>query len=181
MARRSGRTDRRSVLSRARLWAAATCLYAILAFGILACGGASREARQLGSHSIVERPRPLARNQVKQAEIVKSSDAAGVRTLLQFWSVLQHGDLASAIGFLDVSYRDTWKASRLEAALRQLTPLWDSTKPTIDVASRRGSNASVYFTVRDLQGKVGAAEVTFRKAGAGWRISFLSLLQATPG
>jgi hypothetical protein len=140
------------------------------------CAGAAREARQLGSHSIVERTRPLARNQVKRSEIDASSDASGARTLLRFWSALQNGEFESAVGYIDGAYLNAVGASRLLSALRQLTPLWDSSKPTIKVAAIRGGTALVYFNVRDLRGKVGAAEVAFRRVGPTWRISFFSLL-----
>jgi hypothetical protein len=156
------------------------CGVALLVLGAGGCAGAAREAHQLGSHSIVEGTRPLFRNQVKPAEIDGTSDAAGVKTLLQFWTALQGGDFNSAVGYIDRAYLDEVGASRLQAALRQLTPLWDSSKPTVSASTIRGGTAVVYFNLRDLQGNVGAAEVAFRRLGSTWRISFFSLLPKAP-
>ena len=168
------------MLSTIRLRPVLTCCLGILVLGGAGCGGAAREARQLGSHSIVEGTRPLPRNQVKQAEIDRTSDASGARTLLQFWSALQREDFDAAVGYVVPSYLNAVGAARLKAALRRLTSLWDSSKPAINVATTRGGNAVVYFNLRDLQGKVGAAEVAFGRVGPAWRISFFSLLPKVP-
>jgi hypothetical protein len=163
-----------------RFLSAAAGALALLVLALVGCGGTAREARQLGSLSILEATKPLDRNLVKRNEIEPASDASGVRTLLQFWSILQQAKYESATSYFDPPLLRSAGAARLAVALRKLAALWDSTKPTIAVATTAHGVARVYFTVRDLQGKAGAAEITFRKAGTRWKISFLSLVPTVP-
>ena len=157
----------------------ATCGVAVLVLVLGGCnGGAAHEARQLGNLSILETVRPLVQHRVSHAEIESSSDAAGVKTLLQFWSTLQSGDYESAARYFAPTHLPTVGTGDLAVTLRELTPLWDSTKPTISLARVASRTAYVYFDVRDLRGNVGAVEVIFERLGVSWKISFLSLLPA---
>jgi hypothetical protein len=160
---------------------AATWGTPLLALAFLGCGGgAAREARQLGSHGVLEGTRPLDQNLVKPNEIEPASDASGVRTVLRFWLTLQRADYESAIGYFDPALVTTLGRVSLTSSLRELAPLWDSTKPTIVVARTMGRTARVFFNVRDLHGTVGSVEIMFRRLSADWKIHFFSLLPTTP-
>jgi hypothetical protein len=161
--------------------AVTTWVSAMLLLAVVGCGGgASREARQLGSLSILESTRPLAKNLVTPNEIEPASDASGAKTLLEFWLTLQRGEYESATSYFDPAYTKSAGASNLVVLLRKLAPLWDSTKPRIAVAKTTGRSARVYFNVRDLLGHVGSVEIAYRKLGRHWKITFLSLLAIAP-
>jgi hypothetical protein len=150
---------------------------AMLSLAVVGCGGgAAREAQQLGRLNILEATRPLEQNRVKRNEIEKASDASGVRTLLQFWLTLQSGAYQSGTRYFDPRIANSVGVARLAAALRNEAPLWDSTKPRLLAATTKGATARVFFTIRELRGKVGGAEILFRKLGLDWKIRYLSFL-----
>jgi hypothetical protein len=163
-----------------RFHSAATWGITMLVLALVGCGGAAREARQLGSLSILDATRPLDQNLVKRNEIDRASDASGVKTLLQFWLTLQRGEYQYATSYFGTAFLESVGVANLAAALRERAALWDSSKPKIDVATTRRHAARVYFNVRDLLGKVGAAAVVFERVDGRWRIGFFSLLAAAP-
>ena len=159
----------------------AALLSILLALAVIGCGGgAGREARKLSSFSVLEATKPLDENLVSPDELEPASDAAGVRTLLEFWLTLQHGNYRAATGYFGPTIVNRFGARTIALRLRQLAPLWDSTKPTIVTATAARRTARVYFTVRDLNGKIGSVEIIFSRLGASWKISFFPLLTAAP-
>jgi hypothetical protein len=148
-----------------------------LVLTLAGCGGsATREARQLNGVSLLEKTKPLGQNLVKQAEIGKTSDASGVKTLLQFWLALQYQDYESATNFFNPNLANFVGVSQLALALRNEGSLWDSTKPVVVEATTSGSTARVIFVIHDLLGNVTPVTVSFRKLGAVWKINYLTLL-----
>jgi hypothetical protein len=149
-----------------------------LALAATGCaGGAEREANQLSRVSIIATMKPLKRNTVTRSEIERASGATGARTLLAFWLSMQHGRYRSALAYFDNVLVSRLGATRLVEVLRGDASLWNSTKPTVVVTRTTHRTARVFFSVHDSLGKEGRAEARFRKAGSGWRITFLSLLE----
>jgi hypothetical protein len=118
----------------------------------------------------------LVHNRVRGSEIEPASDTFGVKTLLQFWSTLQNGDYESGVLFFSPTVVSSVGSATISQLLRELAPLWDSTKPTVVFAAGARESARVYFNVRDLRGRTGPVEVTFARIGGKWKISFLSLI-----
>jgi hypothetical protein len=164
-----------------RFQAGARCASALIVLALVGCGGgAAREAQQLSRLSILESARPLPQNLLKPTEIDNTSDASGVRTLLRFWSTLQYGGYESATSYFDPLLVNSVGVVKLTVVLQHEAPLWAFTKPRVAVATTTGRVARVYFFIRDLEGKTGPVEIIFRRRGADWKISFLSLLQTAP-
>ncbi len=152
-----------------------TCGVAALA--LAGCGGgATHEARQLSGISILEKTKPLGQNLVKQSEIDKTSDASGVKTLLQFWLALQYQDYESATSFFYPSLANFVDVSQLALALRNEGSLWSSTKPNVVEATTSGGTARVIFVISSLLGNATPVTVSFQKLGTAWKINYLTLL-----
>jgi hypothetical protein len=152
------------------------CGVAALALAGCGSGDATREAHQLSGISILEKTKPLGQNLVRQSEIDKTSDASGVKTLLQFWLALQYQDYESATSFFYPGLANFVGVAQLALALKSEGSLWGSTKPDVVEATTSGGTARVIFVVRNLLGKVAPVTVSFRKLGTTWKINYLTLL-----
>ena len=159
--------------------AGAVCVTAafVLVLALAGCGGsATREARQLSGISLLEKTKPLGQNLVTQSEIGKTSDASGVKTLLQFWLALQYQDYESATSFFYPGLANFVGVAQLALALKNEGPLWSSTKPDVVEATTEAGTARVVFVIRNLLGDMTPVTVAFRKLGTVWRINYLTLL-----
>jgi hypothetical protein len=162
-------------ITRSKIGVACGAVALILA--LTGCGGgATREARQLSGISILEKTKPLGQNLVKQSEIKKTSDASGVKTLLQFWLALQYQDYESATSFFYPGLANFVGVAELALALKNEGSLWSSTKPDIVEATTSGGTARAIFVIRNLLGNVTPVTVAFRKLGTAWKINYLTLL-----
>jgi hypothetical protein len=153
------------------------CGVAALVLALAGCGGgATREARQLNGIGILEKTKPLGENLVTRSEIDKTSDASGMKTLLQFWLALQYQDYESATSFFYPGLANFVGVSQLALALKNEGLLWGSTKPDVVEATTSGRTARAVFVIRNLLGNVTPVTVAFRKLGTVWKINYLTLL-----
>lgn len=158
----------------AAILAVATCGVALAMSG---CGsGEAHEARQLSGMSILQSAKPLGSNLVTRTDIQASSNAAGVKTLMEFWQALQYQDYESATNFFYPGLANFVGVAQLALALRNEAPLWASTRPTIVESSDVNDTARVTFVIHNLTGNVIPVTASFRRLGSVWKINYLTLL-----
>lgn len=141
------------------------------------CGsGEAHEARQLSGMSILQSAKPLGSHLVTKTDIQASSDATGVKTLMEFWQALQYQDYESATNFFYPGLANFIGVAQLALALRNEAPLWASTQPVIVESSDADGTARVTFVIHNLTGNVIPVTASFRRLGSVWRINYLTLL-----
>lgn len=162
---------------------AAACAFAAVALTAAGCGGAAqkREEQKLEGKSILSKTAPLADRLIKSKEVQSASDAAGVRTFLRAWSLLQYEAWDEAVSLFEPGLRNLLSPALLVASLENDIAVWQATKPQIVKANVSGAIATISFLARNEQNAVVPTSVALGGSPGAWRIAYLPLLNPAIG
>jgi hypothetical protein len=144
------------------------------------CGESAqnKEAQQLENVSVLSSTAPLQSRIVKRSEIDAASDTYAVRTFLQLWSRLQFESWPAALELFEPGLRAAVGDSNLTQAFKAYTLLWQGSKPGVVNKRVNGNLATIEFVTRDEKNNLTPSSITFRRAGAGWLVAYMSLLDS---
>lgn len=142
------------------------------------CGGNAqkREAQRLENLSIVSATSPLSDRLVKRSDVDAASEANGVRTFLQLWSLLQYRAWDQAVAMFQPGLREAIGPGLLTGALANEVLVWQATKPQIVSASQSNGTAFIKFLTRDEKDNLLPASISLRRGQGRWQVSYFSLL-----
>jgi hypothetical protein len=155
-----------------------SCVLATVLFA--GCGGGSQkhEAQRLANLSIVSTTSPLSDRLVTSSDVDAASDASGVRTFLQMWSLLQYRAWDQAVAMFDPGLREAIGPALLTGALAGDILVWQGTKPRIVSATVSNGTALIRFVARDETDNLLPASISLQGGAGRWRVSYFSLLDA---
>jgi hypothetical protein len=150
------------------------------ALALASCGESAqnKEAQKLEGVSVLSATAPLESRLVKQREIDGASDSEALHTFLLLWSRLQYESWPAALELFEPGLRSTIGESTLSQALAADVVLWQASKPGIIAKHATATEATIQFVTRDEKNHLMPSSITFRRAGSGWLVSYMSLLDS---
>jgi hypothetical protein len=142
-------------------------------------GGAQKaQAQRLGNLSILSATAPLEDRLIKRSEVDSASDTNGVRTFLEFWSLLQYRAWDQALATFVPGLRETIGPALLTGALAGDVLVWQATKPQIVSTAVTNGTALIRFVARDELDHLLPSSISLQKVEGVWRVVYFSLLDA---
>jgi hypothetical protein len=157
-------------------WFFLLCVSAAASLAGCGEGAQKQEAHRLENLSIISATSPLSDRLVKRSEVDAASDASGVHTFLQLWSLLQYRAWDQAVAMFEPSLRETIGPALLTGALAGDLLVWQATKPQIVSATHSNGTALIRFVARDETDKLLPASISLQGGPGGWKVSYFSLL-----
>jgi hypothetical protein len=157
-------------------WTTVLCVSAAALLAGCSGGSQKAQAQRLESLSILSATAPLGDRLVKHSEVTSASDAAGVRTFLQLWSLLQYRAWDQAVAMFDPGLREAIGPALLTGALAGYVIVWQGTKPQIVSATETNGKAFIKFVARDERDQLLPASISLERGEGGWRVAYFSLL-----
>jgi hypothetical protein len=157
-----------------------TLLCASMAMLLAGCSGGAQkaQAQRLGNLSILSATAPLEDRLIKRSEVDSASDTNGVRTFLEFWSLLQYRAWDQALATFVPGLRETIGPALLTGALAGDVLVWQATKPQIVSTAVTNGTALIRFVARDELDHLLPSSISLQKVEGVWRVVYFSLLDA---